>query len=62
MIKFTFSATVEDWEAVFEVNVRGVFLCVREAAEQMVKQGTEGKIIGELLLVLYDYATVVPNV
>jgi meso-butanediol dehydrogenase/(S,S)-butanediol dehydrogenase/diacetyl reductase len=29
------------------VNVRGVFLCYREAAAQMIKQGGGGRIIGE---------------
>jgi NAD(P)-dependent dehydrogenase (short-subunit alcohol dehydrogenase family) len=36
---------VEDWEAVFAVNMRGAFLCSRAAARQMIKQGEGGCII-----------------
>ncbi|KLO10068.1 NAD-binding protein [Schizopora paradoxa] len=35
-----------DWEKVWAVNVRGVFLCYQIAARQMVKQGNGGRIIG----------------
>jgi NAD(P)-dependent dehydrogenase (short-subunit alcohol dehydrogenase family) len=38
--------TVEDWDYVFAINVRSMFLCYREAAVQMVKQGTGGRIVG----------------
>jgi NAD(P)-dependent dehydrogenase (short-subunit alcohol dehydrogenase family) len=41
---------VEDLERVFSVNVRGVFLCYKYAAEQMIAQGRGGRIIGELLV------------
>ncbi len=34
-----------DWDAVLGVNLRGVFLCTRAAARQMIKQGTGGRII-----------------
>jgi acetoin reductase-like protein len=37
---------VEDWDKLFAVNARGVFLCYKYAAEQMVKQGRGGRIIG----------------
>jgi NAD(P)-dependent dehydrogenase (short-subunit alcohol dehydrogenase family) len=36
---------VEDWEAVFAVNMRGTFLCSQAAARQMIKQGDGGCII-----------------
>jgi NAD(P)-dependent dehydrogenase (short-subunit alcohol dehydrogenase family) len=36
---------LEDWEAVFAVNVRGAFLCSQAAARQMVRQGDGGCII-----------------
>jgi len=39
-------ASVEDWDHHFGVNVRGPFLCIKLAAEQMVKQGHGGRIIG----------------
>jgi meso-butanediol dehydrogenase/(S,S)-butanediol dehydrogenase/diacetyl reductase len=38
--------TVEDWDRIFAVNVRGVFLTYRAAARQYMMQGTPGKIIG----------------
>jgi len=37
---------VEDLEAVLAVNVRGVFLCYKQAALQMIKEGHGGRIIG----------------
>ena len=38
--------TAEEWDRIFAVNVRGVFLCYREAAKIMIEQGRGGKIIG----------------
>lgn len=34
-----------DWDAVLGVNLRGVFLCTRAAARQMIKEGQGGRII-----------------
>jgi len=39
-------ATLETFERVWAVNVQGVMLCYKYAAEQMVKQGRGGRIIG----------------
>ncbi len=39
-------ATVEDWDNLFRVNARGVFLSYKYGAEQMVRQGRGGRIIG----------------
>ena len=36
--------TAEEWDRVFAVNVRGVFLCSKAAARQMVRQGS-GRIL-----------------
>ncbi|KIV96998.1 hypothetical protein PV10_00808 [Exophiala mesophila] len=44
--KKLFEVTVEEWDKVLAVNLRGVMLCYREAGKQMVKQGKGGKIIG----------------
>ncbi|OBZ71197.1 Diacetyl reductase [(S)-acetoin forming] [Grifola frondosa] len=38
--------SVEDIDQLYAVNVRGVFLCYKHAAIQMVKQGRGGRIIG----------------
>ena len=45
--------TTEDWDKLFSVNVRGVFLCYREAAKIMIEQGRGGKIIGACSSVAY---------
>ena len=36
---------LDDWDAVFAVNMRGTFLCARAAARQMIRQGDGGCII-----------------
>ncbi|KAF8808452.1 NAD(P)-binding protein [Phlegmacium glaucopus] len=38
--------TVEDFQRIFNVNTLGTFLCYKYAAQQMVKQGRGGRIIG----------------
>ncbi|KAF8591348.1 NAD-binding protein [Ramaria rubella] len=40
------STSVEEWDQLQAVNVRGVFLCYKEAAIQMIKQGRGGRIVG----------------
>jgi len=37
--------TLEQWKAVIDVNLTGVFLCGREAAERMIRLGNGGVII-----------------
>jgi len=37
--------TLDQWQAVIDVNLTGVFLCGREAAERMIKLGKGGVII-----------------
>jgi len=37
---------VEQLDALYNVNVRGTFLCYKHAAKQMIKQGKGGRIIG----------------
>ena len=37
---------MEDWDRLFSVNVRGVMLCYKHAARQMIAQGKGGRIIG----------------
>ncbi len=51
-----FTASVEDWDALYTVNVRGTFLCYKHAADAMIKQGRGGRIVGkkQLLLRLYE--------
>jgi len=35
-----------DWDRLFEVNVRGTFLCYKYAAQQMLAQNRGGRIVG----------------
>lgn len=44
-VKLAIELTPEDWDNVFAVNMRGIFLCDQAAAKQMIKQKTKGKII-----------------
>jgi 3-oxoacyl-[acyl-carrier protein] reductase len=37
--------SLAQWQAVIDVNLTGVFLCAREAAERMIKAGNGGVII-----------------
>lgn len=37
--------TGEEWENIYRVNVRGTFICLREAVSHMRKQGGGGRII-----------------
>ena len=37
--------TLDQWQAVIDINLTGVFLCGREAAERMVRRGQGGVIV-----------------
>jgi NAD(P)-dependent dehydrogenase (short-subunit alcohol dehydrogenase family) len=39
-------ASAADWDRIFSVNARGLFLCYKYAGHQMIKQGWGGRIIG----------------
>ncbi|KAK7453995.1 hypothetical protein VKT23_011506 [Stygiomarasmius scandens] len=38
--------TVEEWDKIFSINARGVFLCYQHAARQMIKQERGGRLVG----------------
>ncbi|UJR19963.1 hypothetical protein I4U23_023095 [Adineta vaga] len=38
--------STEDWDETFAINMRAVFLCYKEAAKIIIKQGRGGKLIG----------------
>ncbi|KAJ8597666.1 NAD(P)-binding protein [Rhizopogon salebrosus TDB-379] len=40
------SSTIESWDRTFSVNARGIYLCYKYAAMQMIEQGGGGRIIG----------------
>ena len=35
----------EKWDAVLDVNLKGMFLCTKHAAQQMIEQGDGGRVI-----------------
>ncbi|CAF1454454.1 unnamed protein product [Adineta steineri] len=43
--------TADEWDRVLAVNLRGVFLCYKEAAKVMIVQGKGDKIIGACSMV-----------
>jgi 2-dehydro-3-deoxy-D-gluconate 5-dehydrogenase len=43
--KAALDVTPEDWDAVLDVNLRGVFFSAQAAGAQMVRQGRGGKIV-----------------
>ncbi|KAH9949652.1 NAD-binding protein [Amylocystis lapponica] len=44
--KTMLETSTEEWDRMMAVNVRGVMLCYKYAALQMIKQGRGGRIIG----------------
>jgi meso-butanediol dehydrogenase/(S,S)-butanediol dehydrogenase/diacetyl reductase len=47
--------TTQDWDQMFAINMRGVFLCYKEAAKVMIAQGKGGKIIGACSVAAYKH-------
>jgi meso-butanediol dehydrogenase/(S,S)-butanediol dehydrogenase/diacetyl reductase len=45
--------SVDDWDHMMAVNLRGMFLCYKTAAQQMIRQGGGGKIIGAASIVAH---------
>lgn len=46
VMKSLLQTSVKDFDWLMSVNTRGVMLCFKYAAQQMIKQGSGGKIIG----------------
>ncbi|KAJ2912823.1 hypothetical protein MD484_g7599, partial [Candolleomyces efflorescens] len=43
--KTIFETSLEEFNRVLSINVKGTFLCIKYASEQMIKQGNGGRII-----------------
>ncbi|CAF0905962.1 unnamed protein product [Adineta steineri] len=56
-IKPLIEITADEWDTVLATNLRGVFLCYKEAAKVMIAQGKGGKIIGACSMVAYRSTT-----
>jgi meso-butanediol dehydrogenase/(S,S)-butanediol dehydrogenase/diacetyl reductase len=41
--------SIEEWDAVLGVNLRGAFLCTKYAAMQMIKQNESGRVGGRIV-------------
>jgi len=52
-VKPLIDLSTEEWDKMFAINMRGVFLCYKEAAKIMINQGRGGKIIGASSIVGY---------
>ncbi|KAL6299428.1 NAD-binding protein [Sparassis latifolia] len=46
LLKPVVETSVEEYDRVMSINAKGVFLCFKYAAVQMIKQGRGGRIIG----------------
>ncbi|KAK1488453.1 benzoate 4-monooxygenase cytochrome P450 [Colletotrichum abscissum] len=46
LVKPILEISASEWDKVQAINVRGVFLCYKYAAQEMIKQGRGGKLIG----------------
>lgn len=44
-VKSLVDSTLADFDRIFNTNVRGTFLCLRAAAQTLIKQGRGGRII-----------------
>ncbi|KIK58983.1 hypothetical protein GYMLUDRAFT_262294 [Collybiopsis luxurians FD-317 M1] len=38
--------SMEEWDQVHQVNIRGLFMCYKWAAKEMIARGSQGRIIG----------------
>lgn len=46
LVVIEFAVPTQEWDRVMNINLRGVMLCYKYAAKQMVEQGRGGRIIG----------------
>ncbi|KAF8885321.1 NAD-binding protein [Infundibulicybe gibba] len=46
LVKPMVETTLDEWEQIFSINSRGVFLYYKYAAQRMIQQGEGGRIIG----------------
>lgn len=52
-IKPLLETSADDWDRTLAVNLRGVFLCYKEADKVIIAQGKGGKLIGACSAIAY---------
>src|SRR5712691_9481640 len=52
--------TEEDWDAIVDVNLRGVFLCCKRAVSQMIDQEPIGEVRGRVINISSQHGMVGP--
>ena len=45
LMKLVTEMTAEEWDVVLDVNLRGMFLCTKHVARQLIAQGRGGRVI-----------------
>src|SRR5439155_280561 len=58
--KSLLETTEEDWDAIVDVNLRGVFLCCKRAVSQMLDQEPIGEVRGRLINISSQHGMVGP--
>ena len=58
----TIVVSLEEWDFINNINTRGTFITYRAAAQQMIKQGTGGRIMGKYAKISTHYTRIQPVV
>src|SRR5256714_3050164 len=58
--KSLLETTDEDWDAIMSVNLRGVFLCCRQAIAEMVEQEPIGEARGRVIIISSQHGMIGP--
>jgi NAD(P)-dependent dehydrogenase (short-subunit alcohol dehydrogenase family) len=53
----TVEFTEEDWDAILNVHLKGLFACTQEAVKEMIKQKSGGRIINFTSVAAYTFST-----
>jgi glucose 1-dehydrogenase len=58
--KSLLETTEEDWDAIMDVNLRGVFLCCKRAIGEMVEQDPIGETRGRVIIISSQHGMIGP--